>query len=75
MSVGNQDKSATSNEDTPRVGTFIDTRGATNSSDTELAPSSTDEDVKRLGLHSDTRAVVGRVENETVQSDGRRDTT
>ena len=71
MSVGNKDNNAASNEDTTRIGTFIDTRG-TNSSNTEA---STDEDVERIGLHTDIRAVAGRVENETVQSDGRRDNT
>ncbi|HKU76912.1 MAG TPA: hypothetical protein VJR02_23580 [Pyrinomonadaceae bacterium] len=75
MSAGKQENNATSNDDTDRVGTFIDTRGVTNSPNTELAPVPADEDVMRGGLQIDARAVVGRVENETVQSDRRRDTT
>ena len=73
MSADNQDKSVTSDEDTIRVGTFIETRGATNNS--ESAPPPGDEDVMRTGLHVDTRAAVGKVGNETVPGDGQRDNT
>lgn len=65
MSAGNQDNSATPDEDTTRYGTFIETRSTANGSNTESS-SLPDEDVERTGLQIDTRAVIGQVRNQTV---------
>jgi hypothetical protein len=66
MSAGNEDNSATANDDTTRYGTFIETRSTTNGSNIESIPSTPDEDVERTALQIDTRSVVGHVENKTV---------